>query len=78
MWLEKHPERTSKSLFEELQYRYPRQYKNGQLRTLQRRVKEWRAKAILSFDYQWLKEELLVEDKFKTKLHGKITHEAVL
>ena len=46
--------------------------------TLQRHVKVWRSKAILTFDYEWLKEELLVEEKFKTKLHGKITHEAVL
>jgi len=34
--------------------------------------------SVLSFDYDWLKAELLVEEKFKTKLHGKITHEAVL
>ena len=28
--------------------------------TLQRRVKEWRARALLQFDDQWLNEEVLV------------------
>ncbi len=68
----------AKVLFEYLQRSYPGKYEDGQLRTLQRYVKVWRSKAILTFDYEWLKEELLVEEKFKTKLHGKITHEAVL
>ena len=77
-WLEEHPERTAKSLFEELQQRYPGQYKDGQLRTMQRHVKEWRSKAILTFDYEWMKDELLATDQFTTKLQGKITHEAVL
>lgn len=78
MWLEEQPELTAKSIFEDLQQQYPGKFKDGQLRTLQRHVKVWRSKAILTFDYDWLKEELLVEEKFKTKLHGKITHEAVL
>ena len=77
-WLEEHPERTAKSLFEELQQRYPGQYKDGQLRTKQRHVKAWRSKAILTFDYEWMKDELLTTDPFTTKLQGKITHEAVL
>lgn len=77
-WLEEHTNRTSKSIFDELQYRYPDQYQRGQFRTLQRHIKKWRSKAMLSFDYLWLNEELLVDDNFKTKLHGKITHEAVL
>lgn len=77
-WLEKHPERTAKSLFEELQQRYPGQYKDGQLRTMQRHVKAWRSKAILTFDYEWMKDELLTTDRFSTKLQGKITREAVL
>ena len=32
-----------KALFEELQRRYPGKFQPGQLRTLQRRVKQWRA-----------------------------------
>ena len=44
------PESTAKALFLELQQRYPGQYPDGQLRTLQRRIQELRAKLILTFD----------------------------
>jgi hypothetical protein len=57
--LEIAPERTAKAIFLELQREYPDRYPAGQLRTLQRRVKEWRAHAILQFDHRWLEEELL-------------------
>ena len=77
-WLEEHPERTSKSLFIELQERYPDQYKDGQLRTLQRRVKEWRSEAILTFDYEWINDELFVKDNFITEFQGKLIREADL
>ena len=49
-WLENNPELTAKSLLLELQSRYPGQYKDSQLRTLQRRVQSWRANAIITFD----------------------------
>lgn len=42
-WLEQHPEGTPKQLFAQLQADYPGQFKPGQLRTLQRRVRAWRA-----------------------------------
>jgi hypothetical protein len=57
--LERAPERTAKAIFLELQQEYPERYSDGQLRTLQRRVKEWRAHAILQFDQRWLEEEIL-------------------
>lgn len=41
-WLQQEPDVTAKSLFERLQDEYPGRFANGQLRTLQRRVKEWR------------------------------------
>ena len=41
-WLHQTPYATAKSLFERLQHKYPGRFANGQLRTLQRRVKEWR------------------------------------
>ena len=37
------PELEAKSLFEDLVSRYPDRYDEGQLRTFQRRVKQWRA-----------------------------------
>lgn len=77
-WLKEHPERTAKSIFEELQQRYPGQYKVSQLRTMQRHVKAWRSEMILTFDYEWMNDELLVADQFTTKFQGKITREAVL
>ncbi len=54
------PERTAKSLFVELQQRYPGRFPDVQLRTLQRRIKAWREKTILAFDDQWLQQEVLI------------------
>jgi hypothetical protein len=42
--LEQNPNLCVKDYFQTLQREYPGQFKQGQLRTLQRRVKEWRAK----------------------------------
>jgi len=42
LWLQAEPEATAKSLLEKLQEKYPGEYPASQLRTLQRRVKEWR------------------------------------
>jgi hypothetical protein len=53
-WLEMEPERTVKSVFVQLQEKYPGQYRNCQLRTLHRHVAIWRAGVILTFDEQWL------------------------
>ena len=44
-WLEAEPESTAKALFQRLQGKYPGDFKPGQLRTLQRRVREWRKMA---------------------------------
>jgi hypothetical protein len=41
-WFEAEPWRTSRELFERLQQAYPGLFPDGQLRTLQRRVKAWR------------------------------------
>jgi len=40
-----------------LQRRDPARHPDGQLRTLQRRIGEWRATAILAFDDGWLDED---------------------
>jgi hypothetical protein len=58
-WLAAEPERTAKSLFLRLQTLYPLQFPDGQLRCLQRRVKQWRAQMILEFDSRWLDQEPL-------------------
>lgn len=49
-WLSAQPERNGRSVFDELQHRYPGQFVNGQLRTLQRHIAVWRAKTVLAFD----------------------------
>lgn len=54
------PERTAKDLLRELQTRYPGQYADSVLRTLQHRVRAWRAAAILTFDTKWLNDDPLV------------------
>jgi hypothetical protein len=41
-WLQQDPDMTAKSLFERLQDKEPGRFPDGQLRTLQRRVKDWR------------------------------------
>jgi len=41
-WFAAEPWRTSRELFERLQTEQPGVYPDGQLRTLQRRLKEWR------------------------------------
>jgi hypothetical protein len=41
-WFEAEPWRTSRELFERLQQTQPGSFPEGQLRTLQRRVKVWR------------------------------------
>ncbi len=46
-WFEAEPWRTSRELFERLQTEYPGVYPDGQLRTCQRRLKEWRREAAL-------------------------------
>jgi hypothetical protein len=65
-----HPERTAKAAFEHLQERYPGVFPATQLRTLQRRVQEWRMRTILAFDDQWLREELLVRRSFPLPLRA--------
>ena len=45
LWLEQEPDRTAKELFGRLQLEHPGTFPNGQLRTLQRRVKDWRRAA---------------------------------
>lgn len=55
----KDPSRTTKSLFDELQGRYPGQYRDIWLRTLQRRVQQWRAGMIVKFDDGWLEDEVI-------------------
>lgn len=62
LWLETSPERTATSVLVELQKKYPEKYTKGQLRTLQRRVKAWRKKAIIMYDDSLLKTDRLVED----------------
>ena len=49
-WLTARPERNGRSIFNELQQRYPSQFADGQLRTLQRHIAMWRAKTVLVFD----------------------------
>ena len=41
-WLQVDPDQTSKVLFARLQREFPGVYQEGQLRSLQRRLKDWR------------------------------------
>lgn len=42
LWLQRDPDCTAKSLFQQLCEKFPEQFSAGQLRTLQRRIGEWR------------------------------------
>jgi len=44
-WLDAEPDRTAAELFERVQKEHPGMFSDGKLRTLQRRVREWRAAA---------------------------------
>jgi hypothetical protein len=58
-WLVMQPERTGRSVFDELQQRYPGQYPDTQIRTLQRHIQVWRTRTVLTFaDEHWLDEVL--------------------
>jgi len=59
VWLENNPEGTAKSLLQKLHDRYPGAYNNNQLRTLQRRVKKWRANSIITFNDDWIYKEII-------------------
>jgi len=68
--LTRHPERTAKAAFEHLQERYPGVFPATQVRTLQRRVQEWRKRTLLAFDDEWLREELLVRRSYPLPLRA--------
>jgi hypothetical protein len=44
-WFDEAPDQTGKELFQRLQAEYPGEFSDGQLRTLQRRLKQWRVEA---------------------------------
>jgi hypothetical protein len=47
------PELTAKTIFNGLHEKYPNEFSPGQLRTLQRRVKEWRRQTLVTFTLSW-------------------------
>jgi len=61
LWLQKDPDCTAKSLFERLQEKYPAQYEAGQLRTLQRRIGEWRQTMARKMVFGGIEEQTQVE-----------------
>ena len=61
-WLQESPETTAKMLFERLEQAYPGRFAAGQLRTLQRRIREWRRVMAREMVYAYMdnKEEVKV------------------
>jgi hypothetical protein len=76
--LAKRPELTAKLILDQLQKQHPGEYPDKQLRTLQRRVKEWRASALIQFDDAWLAEEELagktLPKPLRASVEEKINH----
>ena len=68
--LEAQPEHTAKAAFQTLQQRYPGQFPDVQLRTLQRRVKASRANVIVAFNDQRLDDDLLAEQGVSPSLRA--------
>ena len=54
LWLQKDPDATAKSLFQRLNREYPERFLDGQIRTLQRRIREWRHVMARKLVYQCL------------------------
>ena len=69
-WFLVGPERTAQSLLQELQARYPGQYPDGLLRTLQRRVRLWRRETILAFDEHLIREDASLNQTLPTALRA--------
>ena len=69
-WLADDAGRTGRDALRELQRRYPGVYPDTHLRTLQRRVKEWRARMLLAFDDSWLAVEPLASTSFPSRLRA--------
>lgn len=63
-WLQAEPDATAKALLHRLQEKYPRRNPPGQLRTLQRRVKDWRTMMARELVYASLEDERLDEAQF--------------
>lgn len=70
------PTRTGASLFADLQQRHPGQFADGQCRTLQRRVREWRAQRLLVFDERWFQEDALGAERLPRPLRVLSTDQA--
>jgi len=68
--LEQNPEQTAKSILQDIQKRYPGKYKDGQLRTLQRRVKSWRAQALITFNDEWVHSDQISDLYLPKRLRG--------
>jgi hypothetical protein len=75
-WLTAQPERNGRSIFDELQLRYPGQFANGQLRTLQRHIAVWRTKTVLAFDDDWTDVEGIVQQTLPRPLRVAVEHPA--
>ncbi len=67
MWLQESPETTAKTLFERLEQAYPGRFPAGQLRTLQRRIREWRRVMAREMVYACMDEK---EEKETAKVIG--------
>ena len=65
-WFETEPDRNAKELFLRLQEKYPGQFKDGQLRTLQRRVKSWRRIMARNLLALYATEEMNTEEETTT------------
>lgn len=69
-WFLTSPDATVKSLLKKLQTQYPDEYPDNLLRTLQRRVSEWRKEVILELDERWLAEDPLVIQRHPVSLRA--------
>ena len=69
-WFLAAPDRPVKCLLQELQARYPGRYPDNLLRTLQRRVSEWRREVILAFDDGLMREDALLHQSLPVPLRA--------
>jgi hypothetical protein len=69
-WFLAAPDRPVKFLLQELQAHYPGQYPDNLLRTLQRRVREWRREVILAFDDGLIREDALLTQSLPAPLRA--------
>jgi hypothetical protein len=74
-WLQRDPDETARGLFERLRQKHPGRFSDGQLRTLQRRLREWRQVMAKQLVYAFMKDPPGEQDAVEVRVVGDLGKE---